>query len=220
MPVVTPDLPEIFEEAFERAGLTMKLGYDLRTIRRSLNLLTLEWQNRQLNLFHIEAGTEAIVAGTASYTMPVDTIDLVEHQLRTGSGASQTDTNLMRVSVSTYAKQTNKNTTGRPTQIYVDRGTSDVTVTLWPVPSEAATLAYYRLKGTPGLSSGIGTTVEIPPRFVPALTAGLAFHIAMKRPEVADRVPMLKQEYESQFALAASEDETRASWNLTPMAGY
>ena len=94
MAVVTPDLSELFEEAFERAGLEMRTGYDLRTIRRSLNLLTLEWQNRGLNLFTVEAGTQALTAGTASYTMPTDTIDLIEHQLRTGTGTNQIDTAL------------------------------------------------------------------------------------------------------------------------------
>ena len=121
MSVVTPDLPELFEEAYERAGLEMRSGYDLKTARRSLNLLTLEWQNRGLNLFTIEAGTEPIIAGTATYTLPSDTIDIIEHQVRTGTGTNQIDTSLQRVSVATYAQQTNKNTQGRPTQIYVQR---------------------------------------------------------------------------------------------------
>ena len=110
MAVVTPDLPDIFEEAYERAGLEMRSGYDLKTARRSLNLMTLELQNRGLNLFTIDSGTLAITAGTATYTMPADTIDLLEHQVRTGTGTSQTDTALERISVSTYAQQTNKNT--------------------------------------------------------------------------------------------------------------
>ena len=119
MAVVTPDLPEIFEEAFERAGLQMTTGYDLKTARRSLNLLTLEWQNRGLNLWTIDAGTQALSAGTATYTLPTDTIDLIEHQIRTGTGTSQVDTNLERISVSTYAKQSAKNTQGRPSQIWM-----------------------------------------------------------------------------------------------------
>src|SRR6056300_957731 len=113
MAVVTPDLPEIFEEAFERAGLELRSGYDLKTVRRSLNLLTLEWQNRGLNLWTIDAGTQALTAGTATYSMPADTIDLIEHQIRTGTGTSQVDTNVERISVSTYAKQSVKNTEGR-----------------------------------------------------------------------------------------------------------
>lgn len=221
MAVVTPDLSELFEEAFERAGLEMRTGYDLRTIRRSLNLLTLEWQNRGLNLFTVEAGTQALTAGTASYTMPTDTIDLIEHQLRTGTGTSQVDTALQRISVSTYAQQANKNSQGRPTQIYVDRSATNVTVTLWPVPeSSDYTLAYYRLKGIDGLSSGIAGSAAVPPRFVPALVSGLAFHISMKKPDAAARAEALRAEYERQFEMAAAEDETRASLMLTPWIAY
>lgn len=217
MPVVTPDLSEIFEEAFERAGLEMRTGYDLRTARRSLNFLTLEWQNRGLNLFSIEGGSLSLSSGTATYTLPSDTIDIIEHQLRSGTGVNQTDTALMRVSVSTYAQQTNKNTQGRPTQIYVNRGSSSVTVTLWPVPDTSSySLSYYRLKGIDGLSSGIAGSASIPPRFVPALVSGLAYHIAMKKPEALERALPLKQLYEEQFQLAAEEDRERASLHLTP----
>jgi len=219
MAVVTPDLSELFEEAYERVGLEMRSGYDLRTARRSLNLLTLEWQNRGLNLFTIEAGTLAITAGTSTYTLPSDTIDLIEHQVRTGTGTNQTDTALARVSVTTYAQQTNKNTQGRPTQIYVQRLPTEVKVTLWPVPDSTTpyTLSYYRLKGIDGLSNGIGGDVSsVPPRFVPALVSGMAYYIAMKKPDVAARVPLLKQEYEFQFQLAAGEDEETASIKFVP----
>lgn len=217
MAVVTPDLPEIFEEAFERAGLQMKTGHDLRTARRSLNLITLEWQNRGLNLWTIESGTQALTAGTATYTLPTDTIDLIEHQIRTGTGTSQVDTNVTRISVSTYAKQSAKNTEGRPSQIFVDRQATSVSVTLWPVPDLSTyTLFYYRLKGIDGVSSGIGTTADMPPRFVPCLASGLAYYIAMKKPQVADRVAPLKQEYEFQFELAASEDADSSSIKFVP----
>jgi hypothetical protein len=165
MAVVTPDIAELFEEAYERAGLEMRSGYDLRTIRRSLNILTLEWQNRGLNLFTVEAGTIPLVAGTNVYTMPSDTIDVIETQLRTGTGQNQIDTTLERISVATYAQQTNKLIQGRPTQVYVDRGVSAVTVTVWPVPdgSQTYSLAYYRLKGIDGLSSGISGSAGVPP---------------------------------------------------------
>ena len=221
MAAVVPDLPELFEEAYERAGLELRSGYDLKTARRSLNLLALEWQNRGLNLFTIESGTQALTAGTVSYTMPSDTIDLIEHQLRTGDGVNQVDTSLERISVSTYAQQTNKNTVGRPTQIYIARNVNDVTVTLWPTPDTTTpyTLFYYRLKGIDGLASGIGTSAAVPPRFIPALVSGLAYQIAMKKPDAAPRVPQLKAEYEEQFALAAGEDEDRASSRFVPYMG-
>lgn len=222
MAVVTPDLSELFEEAFERAGLEMRSGYDLKTARRSLNLLTLEWQNKGLNLFTIESGTQALTSGTAEYTLPSDTIDLIEHQLRTGSGTTQIDTALERISVSTYAQQTNKNLQGRPTQIFVQRKATEVTVTVWPTPDATTsyTLFYYRLKGIDGLASGISGSAAVPPRFVPALVAGLAYYIAMKKPQVADRVPVLKQIYDEQFQLAAGEDQERASVRFVPFNGW
>lgn len=219
MTVVVPDLPELFEEAYERAGLEMRSGYDLKTARRSLNLMTLEWANRGLNLFTIEAGTQVLTAGTGTYTLPVNTIDLIEHQLRTGTGTSQVDTYLERISVSTYSQQTNKLITGRPTQIFVQRLPTETKFTLWPLPDNTMTytVAYYRLKGIDGLVSGIGGDVtSVPPRFVPALVAGLAYYIAMKKPEAVDRVLPLKAIYDEQFDLAASEDRDRSSVMFTP----
>ena len=216
MAVVTPDLPDIFEEAYERAGLELNTGYDLRTARRSLNIMLLEWQNRGLNLFTIDEGTLALTAGIETYNMPIDTIDVIEHNIRTGTGTSQIDTALERISVSNYAAQSNKNTTGKPTQIYVQRLAAETKVTLWPVPDTAYTLSFFRLKGIDGLSTGIGTTAAIPPRFIPCLVAGLAYQIAMKKPESADRVVPLKQEYEYQFELAAGEDAETASIRFVP----
>ena len=223
MAVIVPDLPELFEEAFERAGLEMRSGYDLKTVRRSLNLLALEWANRGLNLFTIEAGTLPLVAGQVTYTLPSGTIDIIEHQLRTGAGTSQVDTSLERISVSTYAQQTNKQITGRPTQIFVQRLATSTTVTLWPTPdnTQSYTLFYYRLKGIDGLATGIGADANmVPPRFVPALVSGLAYYIAMKKPEAMARVIPLKQVYEEQFDLAAMEDRDRSSVMFVPFGGF
>lgn len=220
MAVVVPDIPDLFEEAYQRAGLELRTGNDLRNARRSFNILTMEWQNRGLNLWTIEAGTLSLISGTATYTLPTDTVDLVEHQIRTGTGVNQVDTNLTRVSVSTYAQQSAKNSTGKPTQIFIQRLAGSTTVTLWPVPdsSDTYTLSYYRIAGIDGISSGIdGTTTSfVPPRFVPCLVSGLAYYIAMKRPEVANRVAPLKQEYEFQFELAAGEDTESASARFVP----
>ena len=218
MAVVTPDLPEIFEEAFERAGLSLQTGYDLKTARRSFNLLTLEWQNRGLNLWTINAGTQALTAGTATYTLPTGTIDLIEQQIRTGTGTNQVDTDVQRVSVSTYAKTSNKNAQGKPSQIFVQRLATSTTFTLWPVPDSAATytLAYFYLLGIDGITSGISGTAAVPPRIVPCLVTGLAYYIAMKKPEVANRVAPLKQEYEFQFELAANEDTDSSALKFVP----
>ena len=220
MAVVVPDLPDLFEEAYLRAGTTMRTGNDLRNIRRSFNILTMEWQNRGLNLWTIASGTTSLSSGTATYTLPTDTVDLLEHTIRTGTGTTQTDTNLARISVSTYSQISTKNTQGKPTQIFIQRLSDSVTATLYPVPDSAATytLFYYRIVGIDGMSSGIeGTTSSfIPPRFVPCLVSGLAYYVAMKNPELASRVSALKQEYEFQFELAAGEDTESASARFVP----
>ena len=220
MAVVVPDIPDLFEEAYARAGLELRTGNDLRNARRSFNLLTMEWQNRGLNLWTIASGTLSLTSGTATYTMPTDTVDILEHQIRTGTGTSQVDTNLTRISVSTYAQQSAKNTQGKPTQIFVQRLAGSVTVTMWPVPDSADTytLSFFRIVGIDGISSRIdGTTTSfVPPRFAPCLVSGLAYYIDMKRPEVANRVAPLKQEYEFQFELAAGEDQDSSSARFVP----
>jgi hypothetical protein len=154
--------------------------------------------------------------------MPDNTIDIIEHQIRTGSGTNQVDTALERISVSTYAQQTNKNIQGRPTQIYVQRLATETKVTLWPVPDSTTTytIAYYRLKGIDGLSSGISGSAAIPPRFVPALISGLAHYLASKKPQAMQLAPALKQEYEFQFDLAAAEDTESASIRFVPFQSF
>ena len=125
---------EIAEEAYERAGREMRTGYDLRTARRSMNLLTIEWANRGLNMWTIEPGTLNLVQGQFSYPIPVDTIDLIEHQIRTqaNSVSNQADLTISRISVSTYATIPNKLTQARPIQVMVQRlsGQEAITTTL------------------------------------------------------------------------------------------
>lgn len=216
----TMDFTEVAEEAWERAGREMRSGYDLRTARRSMNLLTIEWQNRGINMWTIDEGTVALVAGTASYNLPADTIDLMEHVLRTGSGVSQQDLVMPRISVSTYASIPNKLITGRPLQVMITRAQAIPTVTVWPVPDSAATytLAYWRLRRIEDAGNGVDTA-DVNFRFLPALVAGLAYYISMKVPELIDRMPMLKQEYNEQFGLAAEEDREKATLRLVPRVG-
>ena len=121
-----------------------------------------------------------------------------------------------RISVSSYASKALR-TLGTPLSDLADRQATNVSVTLWPVPDVSTyTLSYYRLRGVSGVSSGIGTTADVPPRFVPCLAAELAYYIAMKKPEVAARVAPLKQEYEFQFELAAGEDTDSSSIKFVP----
>jgi hypothetical protein len=115
------NLNDIAEEAFERCGAELRTGYDLRTARRSLNLLTIEWANRGINLWTIDQGTIPLVQGQSQYGMPVDTIDILDHVVRTQTGQGQTDINISRISVDTYATIPNKNTQGRPIQLWFTR---------------------------------------------------------------------------------------------------
>jgi hypothetical protein len=213
------DFTEIAEEAFERAGREMRTGYDLRTARRSMNLLTIEWQNRGINMWTVEEGTINLVAGTASYALPADTIDLLEHVVRTGDGniTTQSDLNITRISVSTYASIPNKLTQGRPIQLYIDRGQANPTATVWPVPDGTTTyiLKYWRMRRIEDAGTGVNTA-DVNFRFLPCLVAGLAYYIAMKEPDLEQRLPMLKAAYDEQFDLAAQEDREKATLSLVP----
>ena len=213
------DFTEIAEEAWERAGREMRSGYDLRTARRSMNLLTIEWQNRGINMWTIDEGTVNLVEGTATYALPADTIDLLEHVIRTNSGnvSTQSDLSISRISVSTYASIPNKLSKGRPIQIYIDRGQANPSATVWPVPdaSDTYVLKYYRMRRIEDAGTGVNTA-DVNFRFLPCLVAGLAYYISQKDPDLAERIPMLQAEYERQFDLAAQEDREKASISLVP----
>jgi hypothetical protein len=290
------DLNELVEEAFERAGLELRTGYDLRTARRSLNLMTIEWANRGINLWTIEQGQIPMVTGQASYPFPVDTIDLLDQVIRQNAGTTnQIDINISRISESTYMTLPNKLTQGRPIQVWINRqsgqsnpttallnGTisaTDTTITLtstadvatngfisigaetiyysnvsgnqllncargqngttptahttgaaitnqnlpsinvWPTPNAPGNqymFVYYRLRRVQDAGTG-ATEQDIPFRFLPCMVAGLAYYIAMKKPEVpGDRVLALKAAYEEQFQLAADEDREKASIRFVP----
>lgn len=212
-----PDLADIVAEAYERCGIFALSGYDYRTARRSLDLMMQEWANRGLNLWTVEAGTQALTEGDNTYNLPADTVDLIETLLRTGTGESQQDMTLTRVSVSTYATIPNKEVQGRPVEIYVNR-TITPSFTVWPTPDGATTytLAYWRLRRIQDTGTPASNTMDIPFRFMPALCAGLAYYVAMKKPQAMDRVGMLKAVYEEQFQLAADEDRSRASVRFVP----
>lgn len=117
------DLTEIVEEAFERCGAELRTGYDLRTARRSLNLLFADWANRGVNMWTFEQGTIQLVQGQNTYALPDDTVDLLEHVIRTGANSStnQSDLTITRISVSTYATIPNKLQQARPIQVWIQR---------------------------------------------------------------------------------------------------
>jgi len=217
------DFPEIAEEAWERAGREMRSGYDIRTARRSMNLLTIEWANRGINLWTIREDVIDLVKGDVDYTLNNSAIDIIEQNIRTNDGvqAQQNDLPITRVSVSTYSGIPNKLTQGRPTQVWFDRQRSAPVAHVWPVPDKNDTykLKYFYLKRIEDAGEG-SYDADMPFRFLPCLVAGLAYYIAMKTPELSDRVVMLKQIYDEQFSLAAGEDRDKTSARFVPRLGY
>ena len=198
---------DAIEEAFELAGIELRTGYDAETARRSLNIMFADWSNRGVNLWTIEQVTTNITAGTASYTFNSYDLDILTAVIRqTDSSNNQTDLQIERIGRSEYLNI--------PTQYFVDRQISPV-VNLWPTPDDAATykLVTYNVQRIDDVSTS-AEDPEIPSRFMPCLTSGLAYYIAMKKnPE---RVGLLKQQYEQDFKLAADEDSPRVSLRLTP----
>ena len=289
------DFTEIAEEAWERAGREMRSGYDLRTARRSMNLMTIEWQSKGINMWTMEQGIITLTPGLATYALPTDTIDLLEHVIRTGSNtaSTQADLTITRISVSTYATIPNKLQQARPIQVWIQRlsgetnptnavlngaltstdttitlstvvglagsgfirlGTEDIyytyvsgntlggvfrgqnnttaasqadgtavfvpqlpAVTVWPTPDNSTTyqFVYWRLRRVQDAGAGV-ETADMNFRFLPALTAGLAYHIAIKVPELMPRIQMLKQIYDETFEIAAGEDREKAAIRFVP----
>lgn len=217
------DIPDLVEEAFERCGLEVRTGYDMRTARRSLNLMMTDWANRGINLWTVEQREQALSDGIDSYTLGTDIIDLIEHVIRLpmGSGTvQQTDYQISRISVSTYATRTSKLTRSRPTEIYIDRQREAPRVTLWPVPDDTGyVLVYWFLRRIFDVGE-YTNTMALPFRFLEPLAAGLAFYIAQKKPDSANRVDALEQRYERAFARAAMEDREKAPTRLIPHRMY
>ena len=289
------DFTEIAEEAWERAGREMRSGYDLRTARRSMNLMTIEWQNKGINMWTMEQGIINLTPGLATYALPTDTIDLLEHVIRTGSNtaSTQADLTITRISVSTYATIPNKLSQARPIQVWIQRlsgqtnpttavldgaitstattitlntvvglagagfirlNTEDIyytyisgntlggvyrgqnnttaasqadgtavfvpqlpAVTVWPTPDNSTTyqFVYWRLRRVQDAGAGVETS-DMNFRFLPCLVAGLAYHIAIKTPDLMPRIPMLKQIYDETFEIAAGEDREKAAVRFVP----
>ena len=293
------DFTEIAEEAWERAGREMRSGYDLRTARRSMNLMTIEWQNKGINMWTIEQGFINLTPGLATYALPTDTIDLLEHVIRTGSNtaSTQADLTITRISVSTYATIPNKLSQARPIQVLIQRlsgqtnpttaildgaitatattitlnsvvglagagfirlNTEDIyytyisgntlggvyrgqnnttaaaqtdgtavfvpqlpAVTVWPTPDNSTTyqFVYWRLRRVQDAGAGVETS-DMNFRFLPCVVAGLAYHIAIKTPDLMPRIQMLKQIYDETFEIAAGEDREKASIRFVPRPNY
>ena len=216
------DLTEVVEEAFERVGGEMRTGYDLRTARRSMNLMFADWANRGLNMFTYEQGSIPLVAGQATYNLPEDTVDLLEHVIRTGAGsaATQADLTITRISVSTYATIPNKLQQARPIQVWIER-LNTPRITVWPTPdnSQPYTFVYWRLRRIQNAGDGVNT-MDMPFRFLPCMVAGLAYYLALKVPGGTERLGVLKQQYDEAWELASTEDREKAAVRFVPRRQY
>ena len=212
-------IDEIAEEAYERCGLQVRSGYDLQTARRSLNLLLAEWANRGLNLWTIQLQEKTITAGTNNLTgldlfgsgqeAAQQIIDITDLAI---SDSSNNDFSATSISRSTYLNIAVKTTSGRPTQYYFER-TITPRLYLYPAADTTYTLKYYALLRMKD-AGDYTNNAEIPFRFLPCMTAGLAYYISMKK--APERIQLLKQVYEDEFQRAADQDGERTSLFLTP----
>jgi len=213
------DVAEYVEEAFERCGIEVRNGYDLKSARRSLNLLLADWANRGLNRWTITRSTISLIKSTEAYTLGADTIDVLSAVVRTNSGtSSQSDIVINRISRDAFINIPSKLTEGRPSQFYVDRQIAP-SIKVWPLPDASSTyiLVYDRLVRMDDADTA-QNTLDIPFRFYPCLSAGLAYYISLKR--APNRTQLLKAVYEEEFQRAAAEDRDRASLTITPSRDY
>jgi hypothetical protein len=209
-----PDILDLIEEAYEMVGMELRGGYDLKTARRSLDMLMREWGNRGINMWTLKQFTLPITAATSSVVLPADTIDLLDAAWRTGDGEALKDQTLTRLSGAQWAGMANKNQTGTPSQFYVHRVVPPL-LRVWPIPVEDGIFVCWSLRSMED-AGRYTNSVDIPPRFLPALTSGLAYYLAIKSPNAVSRIPMLQAEYDRQWTLAAEEDRDRSSFFMVP----
>tara|TARA_R100000234_G_scaffold113510_1_gene87968 strand:+ start:387 stop:1055 length:669 start_codon:yes stop_codon:yes gene_type:complete len=207
------DVSDYIEEAFERCGLEVRTGYDLKTARRSLNLMLAEWSNRGLNQWTIVERTQTVTDGTSAYSLGTDVIDILSAVVR----RSSTDFALERISRDAYQSIPTKSTEGRPSQFFLDRQITP-SLKVWPTPENSTDVIYYNALTRMDDADSAINTMEVPFRFYPCLAAGLAYYISMKR--APDRIQLLKAVYEEEFERAMTEDRDRASYNVVPNYQY
>tara|TARA_B100000963_G_C22547934_1_gene635340 strand:- start:597 stop:1265 length:669 start_codon:yes stop_codon:yes gene_type:complete len=207
------DVAEYIEEAFERCGLEAKTGYDLQTARRSINIMLAEWANRGLNQWTIEQRTQALTADDSEYSLGTDLIDILSLVVR----RSGTDFTMTRISRDAFLNLPNKTSTGRPTQYFLDRQITP-NLKLFPTPENSTDVIVYDALTRIQDADTQVNTMEIPFRFFPCFTAGLAYYIAMKK--APDRIQLLKTVYEEEFDRAMAEDRDRSAFNVVPKLDY
>ena len=207
------DVAEYIEEAYERCGLETRTGYDLQTAKRSLNIMLAEWANRGLNQWTIEQRTQALTASDSEYSLGTDIIDILSLVVR----RSGTDFSMTRISRDAFLNLPNKTSTGRPTQYFLDRQITP-NLKLYPTPENSTVVIHFDALTRIQDADTQVNTMEIPFRFIPCLTAGLAYYIAMKK--APDRIQLLKTVYEEEFERAMGEDRDRSSFTVTPQLTF
>jgi|TARA_S200002703_G_scaffold21455_1_gene18102 hypothetical protein len=207
------DVSDYIEEAFERCGLEVRTGYDLKSAKRSLNLMLADWANRGLNQWTIVQRTQSLTQGTGVYSLGTDVIDVLSVVVR----RSGTDFALERLSRDEYLSIPTKTTESRANQFFLDRQITPQ-LKLWPVPDNSTDVVIYDALTRIEDADAYVNTMEVPFRFYPCLAAGLAYYIAVKR--APNRVQLLKAIYEEEFERAATEDRDRASFNVVPQYQY
>jgi hypothetical protein len=210
------DIDDVIEEAYERCGIRNTKGYDLKSSRRSLNLLFSEWGNRGVHLFKVELKNQLMTAGTITYTTPQDCSDVLEAYVSTSETvtSSTNDISLNKIDRSAYAGLPNKGQTGQPSQYYVDRQINP-TISLYLAPdcTTYTYLKYYYIQRIQDAGS-YTNQADLPYRFLPCMVSGLAFYLSQKY--APERIQDLKLLYEDELQRALEEDSQRTSVFISP----
>ena len=204
---------DYIEEAYERCGLEIRTGYDLKTAKRSINLMLAEWANRGLNQWTIEQATQTVTKGTNQYTLDSNVIDILDCSLRRDTDGTNLDLQMTKISRSEFLNIPTKSTQARPNQFFLDKQVSPV-LNIWPTPENSTDVLVFNKLVRMDDADTATNTMDMPFRFYPCFAAGLAYYIAIKK--APDRVVMLKQMYEDEFERAMSQDEDTASFRISP----
>lgn len=208
-----PNVTEFIEEAFERCGIELRTGYDLRTAKRSINIMLAEWANRGLNQWTIEQTTQTVTEGTNSYSLNSNVIDILDMVVRRTTNSVNTDTSMSRISRSEYLNIPNKDTKARPNQFFFDKQTTPA-IKVYPTPENSTDILVFNKLVRMDDADTATNTMDLPFRFYPCFAAGLAYYISIKR--APQRTAELKAIYEEEFRRAADQDEDRASFRIRP----
>ena len=212
------DIDEVIQEAMEMIGGENTLGHEPASARRSINLMLKDWQNRGILLWSTSVSSVTVAASVTAYSLDSSTVDALEVVL----SRDNTDIQLTRISPEEYLIIPNKTQTGRPMQFSVRRGISNPTMSLWPIPENSTDILKMEvISELQDVDKSAGQNADMPKRFLPPLTCGLAYYMSMKRPGVeGQRIQMLKMNYEELFSRAMLEDRERASMHVIPKLGY